>query len=195
MEPSRVSEGGLVRLRHGSWSGDWGADRFGQAPVHVYRSIATPRSSPIGRPAVGTGLKRNIQRSKQDRKEPPIGDCSDKFDQNGVIAIKCLLAPSPVFLGDDPVAYHMVSAGSVAEVVELLAYLPVITTALSPTFHSTERGLTIGLTGRTGDAGLNCLAVTYGGLALLRLLELLVGAVPNIELHSESFSAGVVGSS
>jgi len=36
-----VSEGGLVRLRHGSWSGDWGADRFGQAPVHVFRSIAT----------------------------------------------------------------------------------------------------------------------------------------------------------
>ncbi len=77
----------------------------------------------------------------------------------------------------------LVSAGSVAEVVELLAYLPVITTALSPTFHSTERGLTIGLTGRTGDAGLNCLAVTYGGLALLRLLDMLAGAVPNIELH------------
>lgn len=77
----------------------------------------------------------------------------------------------------------LVSAGSVAEVVELLAYLPVITTALSPSFHSTERGLTIGLTGRTGDAGLNCLAVTYGGLALLRLLDMLAGAVPNIELH------------
>lgn len=77
----------------------------------------------------------------------------------------------------------LVSAGSVAEVVELLAYLPVITTALSPSFHSTERGLTIRLTGRTGDAGLNCLAVTYGGLALLRLLDMLAGAVPNIELH------------
>lgn len=72
--------GGIGHLRHGSWSGDWGADRFGQASAHVFRSIATPRSSPIGRPAVGTGLKRNTQRSKQDRKEPPIGDCSDKFD-------------------------------------------------------------------------------------------------------------------
>lgn len=77
----------------------------------------------------------------------------------------------------------LVSAGSVAEVVELLAFLPVITTALSPSFHSTERGLTIGLTGRTGDAGLDCLAVTYGGLALLRLLDMLAGAVPSVELH------------
>lgn len=71
---------GKSHLRHGSSSGDWGADRFGQASAHVFRSIATPRSSPIGRPAVGTGLKWNIQGSKQDRKEPPIGDCSDKFD-------------------------------------------------------------------------------------------------------------------
>lgn len=84
----------------------------------------------------------------------------------------------------------LVSAGSVAEVVELLAYLPVITTALSPSFHSTERGLTIGLTGRTGDVGLNCLAVTYGGLALLRMLNMLAGAVPSVELHLSQSAPG-----
>ncbi|MBX8685920.1 AraC family transcriptional regulator [Mycobacterium vulneris] len=85
----------------------------------------------------------------------------------------------------------LVSAGSVAEVVELLAYLPVITTALSPSFHSTDHGLTIGLTGRTGDVGLNCLAVSYCGLALLRLLDMLAGAVPSVELHlSHSAPAG-----
>ncbi|MCT7365067.1 helix-turn-helix domain-containing protein [Mycolicibacterium mucogenicum] len=87
----------------------------------------------------------------------------------------------------------LVSAGSVAEVVELLAYLPVITTALSPSFHSNQRGLTIGLTGRTGDVGLNCLAVTYGGLALLRMLDMLAGVVPSVELHlSHSAPAGRV---
>ncbi|WP_396932485.1 helix-turn-helix domain-containing protein [Mycolicibacterium sp.] len=82
-----------------------------------------------------------------------------------------------------PLSVPLVSAGSVAEVVELLAYLPVITTALSPSFHSTDRGLTIGLTGRTGDAGLDCLAISYGGLALLRLLDMLADAVPSVELH------------
>ncbi|MEJ7635584.1 helix-turn-helix transcriptional regulator [Aeromicrobium sp.] len=78
----------------------------------------------------------------------------------------------------------LVSAGSVAEIVELLTYLPLISTALSPQFHPSEVGLTIGLTGHTGDPDLDCLVVTYGGATLLRLLELLAGDMSPVTLHT-----------
>jgi AraC-like DNA-binding protein len=82
-----------------------------------------------------------------------------------------------------PLSLPLVSAGSVVEVVELLAFLPLISTALSPQFHHTEQGLTIGLAGRTGDEGMDCFAITYGGLAVLRLVDMLAGVVPTVELH------------
>lgn len=77
----------------------------------------------------------------------------------------------------------LVSAGSITEVVELLAYLPLISTALRPHFHWDDRGLTVWLTGITGDRALDCLAVTYSGAALLRVLDMLVSSAPTVTLH------------
>ena len=82
-----------------------------------------------------------------------------------------------------PMSVPLVSAGSVAEVFELLGYLPVISGALRPHFHQSQRSLTVGLSGHTGDSDLDCLAITYGGAALLRLLDMLAGSLPGVTLH------------
>jgi AraC-like DNA-binding protein len=82
-----------------------------------------------------------------------------------------------------PLSLPLVSAGSVAEIVELLTYLPLISTALGPQFHPSDHGLTVGLTGLTSDPGLDCLVVAYTGSALLRLLDMLAGDVPTVKLH------------
>lgn len=82
-----------------------------------------------------------------------------------------------------PLSFPLVSAGSVAEIVELLTYLPLISTALSPQFHPRDEGLTVGLSAHTGDPALNCLVVAYSGSALLRLLDMLAGDVPTVTLH------------
>ncbi|MDV7137204.1 helix-turn-helix transcriptional regulator [Williamsia muralis] len=77
----------------------------------------------------------------------------------------------------------LVSAGSITEVVELLTYLPLISTALRPQLHPGDHGLTVGLTAYTGDRALDCLTVTYSGATLLRLLDMLVGDAPTVTLH------------
>ena len=82
-----------------------------------------------------------------------------------------------------PLSLPLVSAGSVLEVVQLLRFLPLISTALSTEFQHGDSGLTIALAGRTDSPGTDCLAVTYGGLAVLRLVDMLAGAVPSVELH------------
>lgn len=82
-----------------------------------------------------------------------------------------------------PLSVPLVSAGSVAEIVELLTYLPLITAAINPQFHPNEDGLTVGLSGHTGDHALDCLAVTYTGSALLRLMDMLAGRAPTVALH------------
>jgi len=82
-----------------------------------------------------------------------------------------------------PLSLPLVSAGSVSEIVELLTFLPLITTALSPQMHPSERGLTVVLNGLSGDPDLDRLAVTYCGSALVRLLELLVGDMSTVTLH------------
>ncbi|MES3637913.1 helix-turn-helix domain-containing protein [Mycobacterium intracellulare] len=82
-----------------------------------------------------------------------------------------------------PLSVPLVSAGSVAEIVELLTYLPLITTAVKAQFHPDDQGLTVGLWGHTSDRALDCLAVTYAGLALLRLLDMLVRAAPTLTVH------------
>lgn len=82
-----------------------------------------------------------------------------------------------------PLSVPLVSSGSVSEVFELLRFLPIISSALRPHFHHGERGLTVGLTGHTGDADLDCLVITYGGAALLRLLDVLTGGLPGVTLH------------
>lgn len=82
-----------------------------------------------------------------------------------------------------PLSVPLISAGSVAEIVELLTYLPLISTAVSPQFHPSDRGLTVGLTGRTADPDLNSLAVIYCGLALMRLIDMLADDVSTVTLH------------
>jgi len=64
-----------------------------------------------------------------------------------------------------PLSVPLVSAGSVAEIVELLAFLPLISTALRPHVHPNESGLTIGLTAHTRDPDLDRLVIAYGGVA------------------------------
>ena len=82
-----------------------------------------------------------------------------------------------------PLSSPLVSAGSVAEIVELLTYLPLISTALSPQFHPSDHGLTIGFTAHTSDPALDCLVVAYCGSAQLRLLDMLAGDMPTVTLH------------
>jgi AraC-like DNA-binding protein len=82
-----------------------------------------------------------------------------------------------------PLSLPLVSAGSVTEVFELLGFLPVISGALRPHFHQGQRSLTVGLSGHTGDPDLDCLVITYGGAALLRLLDMLAGPLPGVTLH------------
>lgn len=82
-----------------------------------------------------------------------------------------------------PLSLPLVSAGTVGEVFELLGYLPVISGALRPHFHSTAERLRVGLAGHTGDHALDCLVITYGGTALLRLLNLLAGELDSVMLH------------
>ncbi|CCQ13996.1 Transcriptional regulator, AraC family [Rhodococcus sp. AW25M09] len=87
----------------------------------------------------------------------------------------------PTSLG--PLSLPAISAGSIAEIVDLLAFLPLITTALAVQSHNTDRGLTIGLSGRTGDDGLDSIAVAYGGTCLLRLIDMLTSSAQAVELH------------
>lgn len=82
-----------------------------------------------------------------------------------------------------PLSLPLVSAGSVAEVFELLRFLPIISGALRPQFHQGRLSLTVGLTGHTGDDTLDCLVISYGGAALLRLLDVLTGGLPDVRLH------------
>ena len=82
-----------------------------------------------------------------------------------------------------PLSLPLVSASSVSEIFELLGYLPVISTALRPHFHHSERGLTVGLSGHTGDPALDCLVIAYAGSALLRLLDILAGTLPAVTLN------------
>ncbi|UMB72066.1 helix-turn-helix domain-containing protein [Mycobacterium paraterrae] len=82
-----------------------------------------------------------------------------------------------------PLSFPLVSAGSVAEIMKLLEFLPLITTAVSPHFCASDRGLTVGFTGHTSDSALDCLAVTYCGSVLLRLLDMLVDDARTITLH------------
>ncbi len=83
-----------------------------------------------------------------------------------------------------PLSLPLISAGSVAEIMELLTYLPLITTAVTTRFHPNDEGLTVGLTGHIGDPDLDCLLVTYCGSALRRLIQMLVGDGSTVRLHT-----------
>ncbi len=67
-----VRGGGLVRLRHGSWSGDWGgADRFNRAPVHIFFAQSRRRGARPsgGQPSVpdSSGIFRDRSRIEKSR--------------------------------------------------------------------------------------------------------------------------------
>lgn len=72
-----------------------------------------------------------------------------------------------------PVSVPLVSASTVAEVMDLLAFVPLISSAVEPTFRRSRDGLRIDLDGATGDSALDLLATVYCGSALLRFIELL----------------------
>ena len=81
-----------------------------------------------------------------------------------------------------PLSVPLVSAGSAGEILELLAYLPLITPALSAQFYAGGHGVSVALNGQTGERVLDSLVVTYCGAVLLRLLNILVGDAPDITL-------------
>ncbi|GAB3032677.1 putative HTH-type transcriptional regulator AraC [Nocardioides flavus (ex Wang et al. 2016)] len=83
-----------------------------------------------------------------------------------------------------PLSVPLVSACTVEEVVELLTYLPLITNAVTTQFQPQQDDLTIRLSGNAGDPDLDCLVVTYCGLALLRLIDLVVVEASEATMHS-----------
>lgn len=82
-----------------------------------------------------------------------------------------------------PLSVPLVSACTVAEVVELLSYLPLITQAVSTQVHQDDDGLRIRLSGNARDPDLDCLVLVYCGLALMRLIDLLVSDVSDVTMH------------
>lgn len=105
------------------------------------------------------------------------------LDPEGATQLGLAFAGSAQLTSFGPLSLPLVSAGSVTEVFELLGYLPLISGALRPHFHQSEHGLTVGLSGHTGDPDLDCLVMTYGGAALLRLLDMLAGPLPGLMLY------------
>jgi AraC-like DNA-binding protein len=83
-----------------------------------------------------------------------------------------------------PLSIPLISAGSVTEIIELLAYLPLISTAVTTRSRPVDDGLLVAITGHTGDGVLDCLVVTYCGATLLRLIQMLVDDVSAVSLHS-----------
>ena len=105
------------------------------------------------------------------------------LDPDGATYLGLAFAEKAQLTSFGPLSLPLVSAGSVDEIFQLLGYLPVISGALRPHFHPGEHGLTVGLSGQTGDPDLDCLVITYGGAALLRLLDLLAGPLPGVTLQ------------
>ena len=105
------------------------------------------------------------------------------LEPDGATGLGLAFAEQAQLTSFGPLSLPLVSASSVAEVFELLGYLPVISGALSTHFHTSRSGLTVGLVGRTGDRVLDCLVVAYGGAALLRLVDKLSGELDALTLH------------
>ena len=114
------------------------------------------------------------------------------LDPDGATYLGLAFAEKAQLTSFGPLSLPLVSAGSVDEIFQLLGYLPVISGALRPHFHPGEHGLTVGLSGQTGDPDLDSLVITYGGAALLRLLDLLAGPLPGVTLHLAWPAPGVV---
>lgn len=131
----------------------------------------------------GTDEATLIQRDVQ---APPIRwfrEVYPELDVDQATLLGFAFAEQAQLTSFGPLSSPLVSAGSVAEIVELLTYLPLISTALSPQFHPSDHGLTIGFTAHTSDPALDCLVVAYCGSALLRLLDMLAGDMPTVTLH------------
>ena len=131
----------------------------------------------------GTGELALIQREAQAplrwfREVYPELD----VDQATRLGIACAEQSQLTSFG--PLSVPLVSACTVAEVVDLLTYLPLITQAVATQVHPQQDGLRIRLSGNAGDADLDCLVLIYCGLALVRLIDLLVGEVSDVTMHS-----------
>lgn len=107
-----------------------------------------------------------------------------EFDAEQATRLGIACAEQAQLTSFGPLSVPLVSAGTVAEVVQLLTYLPVITQAVTTQFHPQRDDLTIRVSGNIGDPDLDCLVVTYCGLALMRLIDLLAGDASEVTMHS-----------
>lgn len=103
------------------------------------------------------------------------------FEEATRLGIEFARQAKPTSLG--PLSLALMSAGSIAEMVELMAFIPVLSTALTAVVHTTEDDLILGLSGHTEDPILDCLVVTYAGTVLLRFLELMVVESPEVAVY------------
>jgi AraC-like DNA-binding protein len=77
----------------------------------------------------------------------------------------------------------LVSAGSVSEILQLLDFLPLISSVINAHFLESDDGVVITLTSHSGDPVLDCFAVSYCCAALLQLVRMLAEDAPQIEFH------------
>lgn len=77
----------------------------------------------------------------------------------------------------------LVSAGSVAEVLQLLAFIPLISNSLTARFVSRADDVVVMLSANSGDPVLDRFPVFYSAAALMRLLRILVSDAPELSIH------------
>lgn len=78
----------------------------------------------------------------------------------------------------------LVSAGSVAEVLQLLTFIPLISNSLTARFVTRGEDVVVMLTANSGDPVLDRFPVFYSAAAMLRLLRILVDSdAPELSIH------------
>lgn len=77
----------------------------------------------------------------------------------------------------------LVSAASVSEVLQLLAFLPLLSNSLTARSHARADDIVIVLEACTGDPVLDRFPIFYGAAALAHLLEMLVADSPSLRVH------------
>ena len=77
----------------------------------------------------------------------------------------------------------LVSAGSVSEVMRLLAFMPLISNVIRARFLERDDAVLVMLSVDSGDALLDRIPVFYSAAALVHLLRLLSGESPELSIH------------
>ena len=77
----------------------------------------------------------------------------------------------------------LVSAGSVSEVLRLLTFMPLISNVISARFLAREDAVLVMLSVNSGDPVLDRIPACYCASALVHLLHLLSGDVPDLTIH------------